>query len=158
MISTEILALDPGCIETQFLVLTEGGSVYAHGHYPNEQVLERMVPFLQCRFRVCIEGVQGMGMIVGQEVFDTALWVGRFYQACVHVGTTPKIVYRRAVKLHICGDSRAKDPNIRQALIDRYGGREAAIGKKSKPGPLYGISSHAWSALALAITFRETCE
>jgi hypothetical protein len=56
------------------------------------------------------------------------------------------MVYRNAVKLHICGTPRAKDPNIRQALIDKYG----APGTKKNPGPTYGVSSHLWSALAIA--------
>ena len=59
---------------------------------------------------------------------------------------------RRAVKLALCGDSRAKDANIRQALIDRFGG-SAAIGRKAAPGPLYGISRDVWSALAIAVTY-----
>jgi hypothetical protein len=55
------------------------------------------------------------------------------------------------VKLALCGDSRAKDANIRQALIDHFGG-SAAIGRKAAPGPLSGISRDVWSALAIAIT------
>jgi hypothetical protein len=60
---------------------------------------------------------------------------------------------RRAVKLALCGDSRAKDANIRQALIDRFGGKDAAVGRKAAPGPLYGISRDVWSALAIAVTY-----
>jgi hypothetical protein len=41
---------------------------------------------------------------------------------------------------------RAKDANIRQALIDKLG----AVGTKKAPGPLYGISGHLWAALAVA--------
>jgi len=59
------------------------------------------------------------------------------------------------VKLHLCGSARAKDTNIRQALIDRYGG-SAAIGKKAAPGPLYGVSKDVWSALAVAVTAADT--
>ena len=59
---------------------------------------------------------------------------------------------RRAVKLALCGDSRAKDANIRQALIDRFGG-SAAVGRKAAPGPLYGITRDVWSALAIAVTY-----
>jgi hypothetical protein len=59
---------------------------------------------------------------------------------------------RRVVKLALCGDSRAKDANIRQALIDRFGG-SAAVGRKAAPGPLYGIHRDVWSALAIAVTY-----
>ena len=66
------------------------------------------------------------------------------------------LVYRKDVKLHLCGDLRAKDANIRQALIDLFGpGKERAIGKKKTPGPLYGIRKHEWSALAVAVTYHD---
>ncbi len=44
---------------------------------------------------------------------------------------------RRAVKLELCADSRAKDANIRQALLDRFGG-STAIGRKAAPGRCTG--------------------
>ncbi|HET6477318.1 MAG TPA: hypothetical protein VFH93_14740 [Thermoleophilia bacterium] len=45
-----------------------------------------------------------------------------------------------------------KDANIRQALLDRFGG-PAAVGRKAAPGPLYGIARDVWSALAIAVTY-----
>lgn len=63
---------------------------------------------------------------------------------------------RRAVKLHLCGSMRAKDGNIRQALVDRFGGQAQAVGTKKAPGPLFGLSSHRWSALAVAVTWWDT--
>src|SRR3990167_6090451 len=58
---------------------------------------------------------------------------------------------------HLCHDSRAKDGNIRAALIDRFGpGKDRAIGRKATPGPLFGVSSDVWSALAIAVTFTDT--
>ena len=63
------------------------------------------------------------------------------------------LVYRRDVKLFHCQTVRANDANIRAAIIDRFGpGKEKAIGKKSAPGPLYGIKGDEWSALAVALT------
>jgi hypothetical protein len=51
---------------------------------------------------------------------------------------------------------KAKDANVRQALIDRYGGKAEAIGTVKKQGPLYRVKSHAWQALAVAVTASET--
>jgi hypothetical protein len=62
------------------------------------------------------------------------------------------MIPRRAVGLALYGDLRAKHANIRQALIDWFGG-SAAIARKAAPGPLYGISRDTWSALAIAITY-----
>jgi len=42
---------------------------------------------------------------------------------------------------------RAKDANIRQALLDLIGPQ----GTKKTPGPTYGIKSHTWAALAVAV-------
>ena len=41
--------------------------------------------------------------------------------------------------------SPAGVPNIRQALIDRYGGRERAIDAKYLPGPLHAIVRDVWT-------------
>jgi hypothetical protein len=47
---------------------------------------------------------------------------------------------------------RAKDSNIRQALIDRFG----EPGTKKVPGLLYGIKKDEWSALALGVFWHDT--
>ena len=56
-------------------------------------------------------------MPVGAEVFETVYWSGRFAEAygVEHV----ERITRVDVKMHLCHTSRAKDGNIRQALIDR---------------------------------------
>ena len=104
--------------------------------------------------RLVIEMIASYGMPVGAEVFETCVWIGRYQQAW----KDPEAVcltLRRAVKLHLCNDMRAKDSNIWQALLDRFGGKSSAVGLKKTPGPLYGITSHARSALALAITDHD---
>jgi len=95
--------------------------------------------------------MESYGMPVGVEVFEAIRWSGRFEEACQPI----PVVYlpRRTVKLHLCGTSRAKDANVRAALLEKFGGKEAAIGNKAHPGPLYGIHADLWSALALAVTY-----
>jgi hypothetical protein len=108
---------------------------------------------------LAIEMVASYGMAVGATVFETCVWSGRFIERWLVSDKRrpePVRVYRKEVKIHLCGSMRAKDANIRQALIDRYGGKESAIGKKANPGPLYGMSGDCWSALAVAITAAET--
>jgi hypothetical protein len=119
--------------------------------------------------RLAIEMIASYGMAAGKSVFDTCVWVGRFIQAW---GESHNRVLRRGrwgpgpddtgaeaqfdgVCMTICRNSRAKDTNIRQAIIDRYGGKEAAIGRKAAPGPLYGMKADAWAALAVALTWAE---
>lgn len=102
---------------------------------------------------VAVERVRPYGMRVGTNVMDTCEWSGAFY----HSRANTVWVTRMDVKMHICHDSRAKDADIRQALIDRYGGdRQTAVGTKKNPGPLYGFKKDMWSALAVALTAAES--
>ena len=160
---TRILAIDPGSEQSAWLVLFDGQpKAQRFGIWPNAALLEWLrngFPFgtTEGQFGapdvVVIEKIESYGMAVGREVFDTVHWSGRFTEAA---RPTPVVqLPRRAVKLAICGDTRAKDANIRQALLDRFGG-PAAKGTKAAPGPLYGISRDVWSALAIAVTYAET--
>jgi len=75
--------------------------------------------------------IASYGMPVGREVFETCLWIGRFIECWCGPYT---LVYRREVKSFLCADSRAKDSNVRQAVIDRYGGKEAANRQEEDAG------------------------
>src|SRR5262245_12355086 len=79
------------------------------------------------RALLAIEQVQSYGMPVGREIFETVWWSGRLFEVWSGDRT---MLPRMAAKMHLCGSSRAKDPNIRRALIDR-------LGPTRKPGPLY---------------------
>jgi len=105
-----------------------------------------------------VEMVQhyGTGMPVGRTVFETCVWIGRFIEAW---GRPFTLLPRREVKLHLCGSARARDSNVRQALLDRFpatgGGKFPQVGTKRQPGPLYGIKRDLWAALAVAVTWIE---
>jgi hypothetical protein len=151
----QILALDPGTTETGWCRL-EGRRVIGSGVLPNADTLELVmaVGIAEPRTLLAIEMVASYGMPVGREVFETVRWVGRFQQAWCDPEAV-RLVYRKDVKLHLCGTTKAKDANVWQALLDLYGpGKERAVGRKASPGPLYGVTSHARSALAVAVTVR----
>ena len=101
--------------------------------------------------------VECYGMPVGREVFRTVLWTGRIVEHYKAAGVPVYLVTRRQVKLHLCNSARAKDANVRQAILDRFagigGGKCPQVGTKSHPGPLYGVKSHLWAALGVALTF-----
>lgn len=142
-----VAAIDPGTRESA-LVLWDGFRVLHAAIYSNEDLLTRLLGH-QCELLV-IEQVESYGMAVGREVFETVWWAGRFAQAW-HPAPF-QMVPRRTIKLHLCQSMRAKDANIRQALVDRFG----EPGTKKAPGTLYGITSHKWAALALAVTVHDT--
>ncbi len=106
---------------------------------------------------VACEMIASYGMPVGREVFETCLWIGRLWEAAELARVPFTLIYRREVKMHLCGNTAAKDANVRQALLDLYGTTKGdAIGKKAAPGPLYGIKADEWAALAVARTFADT--
>jgi hypothetical protein len=149
-----ILAIDPGSERSAWLLYATElpRPVRQFAIAANDELLRK----LRARDRwggfsgvVVIEQIESYGMAVGREVFDTVHWSGRFTEA---VQPTPVVqLTRRKVKVAICHDTKAKDQNIRLALIDRFGGTEAI----RKGGPLYGISKDVWSALAIAVTYAE---
>ena len=141
-----ILAIDPGPEQSGYVLYD--GTVLDCGVLPNVRMLT-MVQHIRDVDVLAIEGIASQGKAVGASTFDTCIWIGRFGErfGWSHV----ELVYRMRVKLYLCGSNRVKDTNIRQALIDRFGGIRA-IGLKASPGPLYKVKSHAWSALAVAVT------
>ena len=150
-----ILALDPGPEKTAYVWMA-GDFIISSGYVSNQMMLAIIDDYVDSRNKgyespslLCVEMISSYGMPVGAEVFETCVWIGRFIEAWD--GHYRKI-YRKDVKLALCGNMRAKDPNVRQALIDRFGpGKEKAIGTKAHRGPLYGISGDMWSALAIAV-------
>lgn len=145
-----LLAIDPGTTHSGYVVIDDGG-VQLSGVSENSEIFELIAAHGSS---IAIEMIASYGMAVGREVFETCLWIGRFMQAAGP--DRVRLVYRKDVKLHLCGSPRAKDANIRQALIDRWGGKAEAVGNVKKPGPLYGVKSHAWAALGVAVTAMET--
>lgn len=155
----KILALDPGTTETGWCTF-DAGRVLGAGVIQNAELLADLLarnPFWR-DYRLCVEMIASYGMPVGREVFETCVWIGRFQQAW-HTPDEVTLVYRRDVKLHLCGSPKAKDANIRQALLDLFprtgGGKCPQIGIKAKPGPLFDVSSHAWPALGVAVTAAQ---
>jgi len=153
-----VYGLDPGNVRSALVVLDERGTVFSKRILDNEamrlELLERLRPFSRSTGSVLvIEQVASYGMAVGETVFETVYWSGRFHECwCSRV----ERIKRLDVKLHLCHDSRAKDSNVRQALIDRFGpGKDKAIGLKKAPGPLYGFKKDLWAALAVAVTWRD---
>lgn len=152
------LAIDPGPEQSAY-VLYDGatGKPLSWLKDSNRGVLAGIRGLIVPVHYLAIEVVASYGMPVGAEVFETCVWVGRFIERWVdRSGREPVRVFRRDVKLHLCGSARATDATIRQALIDRYGpGKEAAVGRKASPGPLYGMHGDCWAALGVAVTASD---
>lgn len=143
----KILAIDPGPLTSAFVVWN--GSMVLECKSDSEN--ERLFDFQShCLTECAIEKIASYGMAVGAEVFETCVWTGRFiekWRGFAGQGD-PIRIPRLDIKVHLCKTAKAKDTNIRQALIDRFG----PVGTRKTPGPLFGVTSHCWAALAVAVT------
>ena len=145
-----LLAIDPGTTESGWVQLDDLNRIIDHGTTDNDELIRRVYKRGADGYDLAIEMIASYGMPVGAEVFDTCVWIGRFVEAFGRPEDVD-LVYRRDVKLHLCGTTRAKDANVRQALVDLFG----PPGRKANPGPTFGVVSHAWAALGVAATVRK---
>ena len=152
-----VIGLDPGN-ERSALVVYDGASesVLDSVFDYNNSVMNFLTvtrEYGNVRPTLVIEKVACYGMPVGESVFETVYWSGIFARA-YGLSFTERIT-RGDVKMHLCRSMRAKDGNVRQAILDRFGGKEKAVGKKAIPGPLHGLHGHHFAALGVAITFSD---
>lgn len=144
-----LLAIDPGPEESAY-VLWDGVRPEEFGKVPNSELVVRLTGDLGgiCN-RAAIEMIASYGMAVGASVFETCVWIGRFMEA--FGAERCDRLTRNEIKNHLCHSSKAKDSNIRAALIDRLG----APGTKKVPGVTYGLAKDTWAACAVAVTWWD---
>lgn len=146
-----IFAVDPGNVYSAYVVLDKDLRPVEFGKEPNETLLHRIHLYKGAeRTDFVIEMVACYGMPAGKDLFETCVWIGRFWQSAGLFMNRDQI-YRMEEKMNLCHDSRAKDANIRQALIDRFG----PVGTKKDPGWFYGVSKDVWAAIAVGVTWAD---
>jgi membrane-bound ClpP family serine protease len=139
--SKTIIGIDPGNKETA-IVMIAGGKIIDHAYLQNDAALHFINGAQSIYVDIYCEMIASYGMPVGKSVFETCLFIGQILQ----VAPQTKLITRNVVKNAICHSSKAKDANIRQALIDIYG----EVGTKKNPGGTFGMSGDKWAALAVA--------
>ena len=157
-----IFAIDPGNKYSAFAVMDDEYNLIEFAKIENEFCKDRMLDYIgradpgSAVNRVIIERIASYGMAVGAEVFETCEWIGRYTQAAIECAPVDYI-YRKEEKLYICGDSKAKDANIRAALIERFAKFDKKNGKGTKKNPdvFYGVSADCWAAIAVAVTWLD---
>lgn len=143
-----ILAIDPGNIESAYcLIDAKTYKPIEFGKIDNYQMLIKLGELNYDK--LIVEMIASYGMAVGASVFDTCVWIGRFIQKrkCADY----EYIYRKEEKMNLCYTMKAKDSNIRQALIDRFG----EVGVKSHPGFFYGFKKDIWAAFAVGVTYLD---
>ncbi|WP_286846637.1 hypothetical protein [Proteiniphilum sp. UBA5463] len=152
----KILGIDPGTTESGWVIYdTENHSIIDKGISENNETIE-LIDTMDFDV-MAIEMVASYGKPVGKETFETVYWIGRFAEKARSFGISVERYYKKTdINPAICFNSNVKDAMIRRALLDMFpktgGGKEPSIGTKKQPGALYGISSHMFPALAVALT------
>jgi hypothetical protein len=166
---TRLLAIDPGDVESGWVLLDIASrQPLEFEKSPNSDVLD--VIARQEHSLLVVEMIASYGMPVGASVFETCVWIGRFLQHDRAEGgipqhvtgerleSTQRLVKRQPVKVHHCHSAKAKDSNVRQALVDRFAPGQSNHGKgtKTNPGFFYGFRADVWQAYALAVYAADT--
>ncbi len=151
-----ILSIDPGNEYSAYSLLNEELKPVKFGKVLNHELLVILDDLLSSAFvtdfAIEMIGHYGTGMPAGKTVFDTCVWIGRFTERYFQIrAKEPTYIMRKDEKINLCGNMKAKDSNIRQALIDRFG----PVGTKKNPGWFYGVSKDVWAAIAVGVTFHD---
>ncbi len=151
-----IIAIDPGNIRSAYCIIDDSLKPIEFNKLDNGAMLGFVAGYHEGIDTVVIEKVASYGMPVGAEVFETCIWIGRFTEAARRTYNV-EYVFRIDEKLDICHDSRAKDANIRRALIDRFATHDFKNGKgtKDRPDWFYGFVADVWAAYAVGVTYMD---
>jgi len=173
-----ILGINPRIMQSAYVILDDWNITHAET-IPNDKLLDGLRT--GTLFQQGQPSLIGIVEPEGWSTFEMVLWIGRALETLESQGYHVELIGWRAVKLHLCHSAEVKDTNVRQALIDLFGGERAVGGKKCPrckgkgwygrgrsvcqectgsgwripPGPLYNLRSDMWSALAVAVTVRE---
>jgi len=157
-----IVGIDPGTTHSGLVRLNSGD----HGRWPpvvtlavkdcpNDALLFSLSS-VACDLVVCEWLTTYRNAPIGATVLDTALLVGRIIER----STAPvSLITRPDVGYELCQNRSAKESQLTEAIRGLYeptgGGKRPHRGTKAQPGPLYGLSDHAWSALAAALAWMR---
>jgi hypothetical protein len=145
-----VLAIDPGNTHSAWVLYdADARALLSHGKHENAEVRALILSGeIPSTAHFAIEFPESFGAKVWNQVFLTALWAGRFIECW---GGPHVLMSRVKVKTHVTGSAKSKDAQVRQCLLDRWGGENA----KRKGGPLYGVTADRWAALAIAVAYAD---
>jgi len=155
-----IIGIDPGDKKSAMVIINSDNVIISHYLASNKDLIKIVRNNIKSgrEVKIGIEMIASYGMPVGKTVFETCVFIGRLVEVVESYGEEPKAIYRKDAKMFLCNSMKAKDGNIRQAIIDLYpatgGGKNPQVGTKKQPGALFGISSDKWAALAVALTAK----
>jgi hypothetical protein len=149
----KLLAIDPGNKESGYVIIGQAApssrllfEITEHGNIPNFELLKIIQNNLEGIDTGLVEMIQSYGMSVGETVFDTCRWIGKFELRMLDNSWKTALIKRKEIVNYHCSSAAVKNPDslIRKRMIEKYP-------KESK-----GVTSHAWQALGLATMYLES--
>lgn len=147
-----VIGIDPGAKQSGLVLWNPDSKTVMYKLIGDNESIIGCIREAPPKSIVAIEQLRGYGLRVGNDTFDSIFWSGRFAQAAKSAGMPFYMLPRADICNHLTDNQKCGDKGIRDALIDRYGEQ----GTKKEPGRLYGIKSHMWAALAVAVVAGET--
>ena len=133
MTTDKILAIDVGTVDSGYAIMRfdkDDIKLLSFGKIANEALMQIIKN--NGYDQLVYEQFQSFGMAIGESTIESILWNGRLIQAAIDRGIPVDRIYRKEEKLCLCNTLRAKDANIRQALIDRYAKTDKKNGKGAR--------------------------
>lgn len=106
---------------------------------------------------LAMETIVSYGARIGMETIANIELIGRIKEAWSDRDDDTTYLSRPDILGHLTGRRNAKEADCADRLKEMHGGL-GAVGTKKAPGPLYGVTSHAWSALAVAVVAAQRIE
>jgi Holliday junction resolvasome RuvABC endonuclease subunit len=145
-----VLGIDPGSTKSG-AVVWDGASIKLAGVYPNEALLQLVQDHaVDPGVALAIEDIGHYGSergAVGEDIFATCKWIGRFGQRWLDNARAHQAVQlflRKSVASHITGRASSNDAAVRDAVHIRL--RKLDIDPRAS-----GVTSHAVQACATAM-------
>ena len=151
-----ILAIDVGTTETGYCLMDKDTyKPIKFGKIGNEELLKIVKE--EKYDELVYEEFQSYGMPIGVSTITSITWNGRYIQSALDRGEKVNFIYRKDEKMNLCHSMKAKDSNIRQALIDRFAKFDFKNGKGNKKQQdwFYGFSKDIWAAFAVGCTYLD---
>ena len=156
-----VFAIDPGNTESAYCVVDVATRrPLQFDKVPNAELRSLIREYrFEEEDRAAVEMLQSYGNLIGRDVLETAVWIGRFAECLDRKLLEPAaMVFRMDEKMHICHSPKAGDPEIRRALIDRFCEHDFRTGRGTKKAPdfFHGFRADIWAAYAVGLTYIET--
>ena len=161
-----ILGIDPGPVTSGVVLYdpVQGKVVEAWAKMLTEKAL-RVTRFRRLltdrgfvweldRVHLAMETIVSYGARIGMETIANIELIGRIKEAWSREDANATYLSRPDILGHLTGRRNAKEADCADRLKEMHGGLNA-VGTKKNPGPLYGVTSHAWSALAVAVVASD---